>query len=55
MYIHRHISVNNSSLDEIRFKNELVMAAYLMENESALAIHKTLSEVSIFKNELVVP
>lgn len=52
MYIHRHISVNNTPVNQIHFKSELVMEAYLIENESVLALNKTLNDVSIIKSEV---
>jgi len=52
MYLHRHISVNNTTIQPFDFKSELVMEAYLIENESVLALNKTFNEVTIVESEV---
>ena len=52
MYLHRHISVNNTTIQPFDFKSELVMEAYLIENESVLALNKNFNEVIIVESEV---
>lgn len=54
MYIHRHVSVNNTTVKPFDFKSELVMEAYLIENETVLALNKTYNEVTIVESEVVL-
>ena len=47
MRLYRHFTANEEKIEEFPFKRELSMEAYLIENESVLALDDdTFSEVS---------
>ena len=52
MQIYKHLTVNNIKLEDMPFPRELTMEAYLIENESVLALDENLSNVEIIDAEL---
>lgn len=56
MYLHKHISTNNVSLESFPFKRELSMEAYLIENPSILSMESDgFKDVEILNYELHLP
>jgi hypothetical protein len=52
MYIHKHLSANNISIEEFPFARELSMEAYLLENESVLSLESAgFDDVTIVESE----
>jgi hypothetical protein len=45
MYLHKHASANNISLDDFPFKRELAMESYIIENPSVLRLKNISSEI----------
>lgn len=54
MYIHRHISVNSTTIEPFPFLREIAMEAYLIENESILALNIELKDVIIVESEVTL-
>lgn len=53
MRIYRHLTANDVRLEPFPFRRELSMEAYLIENESVLALDKdTFSAVEVVEAEL---
>lgn len=55
MKLYRHFTANDEKIKEIEFKRELTMEAYLIENESVLALDEdTFSDVSFYEEEVTI-
>ncbi|KYC46874.1 MAG: hypothetical protein AMQ74_01741 [Candidatus Methanofastidiosum methylothiophilum] len=55
MYLHKHFSANNLSIEEFPFRRELAMEAYLLENEDILSLeYLGFDEVSIVDSEVQI-
>lgn len=55
MRLYRHFTANEEKIEEFPFKRELSMEAYLIENESVLALDDdTFSEVSFYEEEVTI-
>jgi hypothetical protein len=53
MYLHKHISANNVSIDNFPFQREIAMEAYLIENPSVLSMETDgFNDVDILKCEV---
>lgn len=53
MFIHKHLTANSVKLMDFPFRRELAMEAYLLENESVLALDsKNFQDVAILESEL---
>lgn len=55
MYLHKHISANNVSIDNFPFQREIAMEAYLIENPTVLSMEtEGFNEVDIQKCEVTL-
>jgi len=55
MYLHKHISANNVSIDNFPFQREIAMEAYLIENPTVLSMETDgFNEVEILKCEVTL-
>ncbi|WP_276975139.1 hypothetical protein [Flavobacterium filum] len=55
MYLHKHISANNVSIDNFPFQREIAMEAYLIENPTVLSMEtEGFNEVDILKCEVTL-
>jgi hypothetical protein len=55
MYLHKHISANNISIDNFPFQREIAMEAYLIENPNVLSIETDgFTEVEILESEVTL-
>jgi ribosomal protein S8 len=53
MYLHKHITANNISVESFPFQREIAMEAYLLENPSILSIEtEGFNEVEIIESEV---
>jgi hypothetical protein len=53
MYLHKHISINNTAIEDFPFQRELSMEAYLVENQDVLSMGNIegFDDVEILKYE----
>jgi hypothetical protein len=55
MYLHKHISANNVSVDNFPFQREIAMEAYLIENPTVLQMETDgFNEVTIVESEVTL-
>lgn len=55
MYLHKHISANNVSIDNFPFQREIAMEAYLIENPTVLSMETDgFNDVEILKCEVTL-
>ena len=55
MFLHKHFSANNVTIEKFPFMREIAMEAYLIENESILSLEtEGFSDVSIVQSEVTL-